>query len=112
MKHHLKTWPEFYQAVKSGDKTFEERANDRDYKVEDTLVLEEFDPISQGYTGDVLEKRVPYLLGPPYAKDGHVIMSLAETKSCDNCLWNYKDAPNRYVCRECVKFSEWKDVEG
>ena len=41
MKHHyLKILPEYYEAVKSGDKTFEVRKNDRDYQVNDVLHLQ------------------------------------------------------------------------
>lgn len=44
MLHEVKTLPEHFQAVLSGDKTAEIRINDRDYKVEDTLILKEWKP--------------------------------------------------------------------
>ena len=62
MKHILKTWPEYYQAVWTGEKTFEIRVNDRNYQVGDLLVLQEFDPRTKEYTGSVLRKRVTYLI--------------------------------------------------
>lgn len=40
--HHLKTWPEFLDAVGYGQKTFEVRRNDRDFKAGDRLVLREW----------------------------------------------------------------------
>lgn len=43
-EHELKTWPEFFQALWDGDKTFELRKDDRPYVVGDLLVLREFDP--------------------------------------------------------------------
>lgn len=43
-KHNLKTWPEYFRAVRNREKTFEVRLNDRDFKVDDILVLKEFDP--------------------------------------------------------------------
>lgn len=51
--HHLKTWPLYFQAIERGDKTFELRRNDRDFKVGDTLILQEWDPRKGGgnYTG-------------------------------------------------------------
>lgn len=42
--HKLKLFPEYFDAVVNGIKTFEIRKNDRDYKVGDTLRLYEFDP--------------------------------------------------------------------
>lgn len=80
--HNLKTWTEFFQAVKRGEKTFEERLDDRGYEVGDTLTLQEFDPNKQEYTGDVIVKGVPYILREPYAKDKHVIMSITDVKPC------------------------------
>jgi hypothetical protein len=37
MKHELKTWTEYYNAVFDGNKTFEVRKNDRNYQVDDVL---------------------------------------------------------------------------
>lgn len=39
--HYLKTETEYYQAVERGEKKFELRKNDRDFKVFDFLHLEE-----------------------------------------------------------------------
>lgn len=48
--HELKTWPDFFDAIKRGDKSFEVRRNDRNFEVDDTLLLLKFDPAqsSQG----------------------------------------------------------------
>ena len=106
--HNLKTWPEFYDAVESGIKTFEERLNDRFYEVGDTLTLQKYDPNKQEYTGDELVKRVPYILREPYAKEGHVIMSLAEANRCENCRWNYEACIDLMICHECKRGSNWR----
>lgn len=42
--HDLKIHPEHFKPVWCGEKTFEIRFNDRDYKVGDLLDLHEFDP--------------------------------------------------------------------
>src|SRR5690349_17118367 len=43
--HELKTWPEYFQEVKAGRKTFEiRREDDRCFNVADQLVLREFVP--------------------------------------------------------------------
>jgi hypothetical protein len=59
--HVLKTWPEYFEAVYDGSKTFELRANDRDFKVGDTLVLREWDPKAKKYTGRRLERVISYV---------------------------------------------------
>lgn len=41
-QHRLKTWPEYFEGVAGGSKTFEVRKNDRDFRIGDTLVLREF----------------------------------------------------------------------
>lgn len=50
MRHELKTWPEFFEAVERGDKTFEVRRDDRGFCVGDTLVLQRFQP-GDGWRG-------------------------------------------------------------
>lgn len=41
MHHDLKADSEYFHAVRDGSKTFELRRNDRDYQVDDTLILKE-----------------------------------------------------------------------
>ena len=42
--HQLKTWPEYWDAVFSGAKTFEARKDDRGFQVGDTLELVRWNP--------------------------------------------------------------------
>lgn len=56
-----KIWPEFFGAVLGGKKRFELRVADFELNEGDTLVLEEWDPKSQAYTGRQIEKRVGYV---------------------------------------------------
>jgi hypothetical protein len=60
--HYLKTWPAYFQRVKSGQKPFEVRKNDRDFQVGDTVVLNEFNPETQEFTGDETSRLVSYVL--------------------------------------------------
>ena len=56
-----KIWPEYFDAVASGKKTFELRLNDFAIAEGDTLVLREWDPKTKEYTGRVVEKTVGYV---------------------------------------------------
>jgi hypothetical protein len=83
--HALKTWPDFFQAIDSGAKTFEVRRNDRGYQKGDVLYLREYDPSktpSLAYTGNALHVRVTYVLsGEAFGiKDGFVVMGIKRMK--------------------------------
>lgn len=60
--HELKTWPEYYAEVLNGNKTFELRKMDRDFKVGDELILREYFPSSQVYSGRECIKQISYIL--------------------------------------------------
>ena len=73
--HLLKILPEYYQAILKGEKRFEVRFNDRNYKKGDFLYLCEHD--GKDYTGHAISVEVTYLLdNPDYCKEGFVIMSI------------------------------------
>ena len=78
MIHELKTWPEYFEEVFMGRKTFEVRKNDRDFKRGDTLILKEWDNQSSEYTGRELARGVSYVLhgGNFGIEPGTVIMAL------------------------------------
>lgn len=60
-KIEKKAWPEWFQAVLDGKKTFDLRLNDFDIAEGDTLVLKEWNPATKNYTGRELEKNVGYI---------------------------------------------------
>lgn len=98
--HELKTWPDFFTAVRKGIKTFEVRENDRDFKVGDALVLCEFIPCNRchgtgrerldawdsaacgcgkpygKFTGKKLRVRVTYMTDFQQ-QENHVVMAIA-----------------------------------
>jgi len=82
-KHVLKVWPDFFEAIHDGRKTFEVRKNDRGYHVGDVLVLREYAPGPDEYTGRYCERQVSYLisgddpLGFAFGvKPGFVVMAI------------------------------------
>lgn len=62
MKIEKKIWPEFFQRILSGDKTFELRLADFACNKGDTLLLREWDQETKQYTGRFLEKEVTFVL--------------------------------------------------
>jgi len=56
--HHVKSWPQYFRAITTGQRTHDLRRNDRDYKVGDTMILEEFNPTTQAYTGHKCEVEI------------------------------------------------------
>ena len=65
-RHELKIWPEYFDPVEAGLKTFEIRKNDRGFAMGDRLLLREFFPGggvggAGFYTGRELEARISYL---------------------------------------------------
>lgn len=78
--HHLKTHPEPFEAMRTGRKPFEYRADDRPggFQTGDTLVLDEWDPDLGHFTGAVELRRVGYILrGPDFGvPEGFCVMAL------------------------------------
>jgi ribosomal protein S17 len=62
MKIQKKVWPEYFEKILSGDKTFELRLADWKCKVGDVLILQEWHPGSKEYTGREIEKKVTYVI--------------------------------------------------
>lgn len=90
--HKLKTWPDYFEAVLNGEKTFEIRENDRGFQKGDIVVLEEYDPTKSlkieamgrpiedvGYTGRKIEKQISYVTNWEQ-KENYIVMSIRNTK--------------------------------
>ena len=78
MIHELKIKPEYFNVVHNGDKSFEVRKKDRNYKVGDYLALNEY---NGSYTGRTALVKVKYILdNNNFCKSGFVIMGI---ERCD-----------------------------
>lgn len=83
--HHLKSWTPFFEAFVRGDKRHDLRDDsDRNFKVGDLIILQDYEPFGGGYTGREFEMQVTYITGreTPCAfsssvlQKGYVILSL------------------------------------
>jgi ASC-1-like (ASCH) protein len=79
MIHELKTWNEYFEEVFMGHKTFEIRKNDRNFQKGDTLILKEWNPKTEQYTGREMVRNVTYIPegGSFGLEKGFVIMAIA-----------------------------------
>ncbi len=57
-----KVWPEYFQRILDGEKKYELRLADFDCQNGDFLILKEWDPRIQDYTGRSLEKEVTFVI--------------------------------------------------
>lgn len=80
MEHQLKTWTQFYKEIAAGRKNFEVRKNDRNFKHGDVLILKEWLPTSQKYTGEIMRVKVDYILygGQFGIEQGFCVMSISK----------------------------------
>ncbi|MEC0390714.1 DUF3850 domain-containing protein [Bacillus subtilis] len=74
--HHLKIYPEYYEAVINDLKKFEIRKNDRFFMVGDTLILHEW---RDEFTGRKLEAQIIYITDYKQ-RPGYVVLGIERTK--------------------------------
>lgn len=76
--HELKTWPFSFQAVLDGVKPFEVRKDDRGFLAGDWLLLREYDPVTETYTGRFAKRETTYLMRGGWfgIEEGYVVMGL------------------------------------
>lgn len=80
MTHALKTWPEYFNLMETGKKTFELRKDDRPFELFDSIILQEYLPKEKRYTGKELEFAITYIYrGNEFGlKKGYCILALKE----------------------------------
>lgn len=94
-RHDLKTWPSFFDQVLSGEKTFELRRDDRGFQIGDELVLREWLPQLERYTGRAILVEITHLIrGPksfgadpvahPALAEGYVVLSFTRPSIFDD----------------------------
>ena len=85
MVHELKTWSSYFKLMQSGEKPFELRKNDRGFLVGHELLLREYNPLTQTYTGQTLRRKITCVLEGSEVeafglKHGYCILGLKEVE--------------------------------
>lgn len=117
--HELKCWPEYYAAVESGIKPFEVRKWNRPFRIGDTLLVKEYDPSTDDYTGRQLRRKITYLLDMTYLPGdniphfaGYVVIGLESPEV--SRLTAERDAAVRDLRRDshCLQCKKHRSVGG
>lgn len=80
MTHELKITCNYFNDILFLKKNFEVRKNDRDFRVNDILILKEYDNIEKQYTGCKAKFKVLYVLKdkdfPQGIQEGYCVMRI------------------------------------
>ena len=57
-----KIWPQYFEKILSGDKKYELRLADWECNPGDILLLQEWDPETENYSGREIKKEVSYVI--------------------------------------------------
>ena len=75
--HRVKIWSEYFPAVLEERKPFEWRKNDRNYQVGDMLILEEWNPETEKYTGNSIRTFITYVAENVFEMtDGYCVLGI------------------------------------
>lgn len=85
-EHDLKIWSRFFEAIQDGSKTFEIRKNDRGFLVGDQLLLREWLPDTEEYSGREIRARVTYLVAEPLLMHGAVCLGISVSGRAKNVV--------------------------
>lgn len=82
--HHLKSIQPSFDEIISGDKRFELRKNDRDFKAGDVVWFNEYNAIKKAYSGRAVECDIDYVLTDHAGlMEGYCIFTMKATRWTD-----------------------------
>jgi len=90
-KHYLRIWPAFFEAVMRGKKLYEVRKDDRGFATGDYLVLREFDPVDDCYTGRCASCFIGYISRSAGVVGGYCVFSLLGVREGDRNILHLDD---------------------
>jgi hypothetical protein len=83
--HLLKTWPEYFSAIRCGDKKFEVRKNDRNFQSGDYVTLQEWNPTTKEYTGESETFQIGFLVDSEWGlQNGYCAFALLKIDESDD----------------------------
>lgn len=91
LAHKKKTWPEYFQAIWDGDKTFEVRdTSDWDVEAGHKLILKEWNPETEEYSGRAIYCLVTYILrgGQFGLEPGTSVLAIKPLSKLENGYWD------------------------
>ena len=74
--HELKTWPMYFRLVETGVKLFDLRKDDRPYTTGDLLLLREYDPDEETYSGCIILAVVTCVVRGEWLAPGYVALGI------------------------------------
>lgn len=62
-RHVVRSWSMFFRDIITGERTADIRLRDREYRVGDEMLLQEYDPVEETYTGREQLVKITYIQG-------------------------------------------------
>lgn len=107
--HDKKLVNPYFNDVWNGLKTFELRKNDCDYQVEDYMVLHEFNPENNSYSGRFILTKITYKLqGYTGLQEGYCILGI---EVLDKCLY-FGNTMTRKKISKAVREQVYQKYDG
>ena len=101
--HKLKIWPEYFEKVLQGSKTFEVRRDDRGFEEGDRVVLQEYDINKNKYSGRELSFQIGEMIYSVFGlKDGFCAFSLLpDTFGLTPHAADSEHSDGDWLCKNC-----------
>lgn len=87
--HELKTWPSYFRDLWWGLKKFEVRKNDRDFKIDDIIILREYEMKDDSYSGRAIRIKITYIAKMPWPIDNFIGFQFKRLKKYNNYRSDY-----------------------
>jgi len=99
--HNLKTWSYWFKKIKSGEKKFEIRFNDRNFKIGEVLHLMNYDPVEKTLSDEGVHKTIKNVYRDVFGLEENYVVLIFEpeeneiidtVKSLNYSAWHLLEA--------------------